>query len=177
MTGAGAMATTTVAATEIGTTTTAASAAPCRPPKNPKLTATPHPQIPGAFTVEGPEYDVRGQFRNVAGGAASGPGGLHAREQAALHQGAHGVERLKMRDWLGELHNYATAFVVEDGGVVSYFAGGYGQMGYHTAQDFLAAACTAVVWTYERSDSNEWETICAEPGPAYWWRTGERYRP
>jgi hypothetical protein len=46
---------------------------------------------------------------------------------------------------------------------------------YHTAEDFLAAACTAVVWAYEVGDSDEWTTICDQPGPGYWWGTGERF--
>ena len=86
-------------------------------PKNPALVATPHPIIPGAFTVEGSDYDLRGQFRTVGAIAAtSGFLARHSPEQAAAHHGAHGVERLKMRDGHGELHNYATAFVVEEGG-------------------------------------------------------------
>ncbi len=147
-------------------------------PKNPTLVATPHPVIPGAFTVEGSDYDLRGQFRTVGtGGATSGSLARHSPEQAAAHQGAHGVERLKMRDGYGELHNYATAFVVDEGGIRSYFGGGYSRGPYHTAEDFLAAACTAVVWAYEVGDSDEWKTICDLPGPGYWWGNGERFHP
>ena len=144
-------------------------------PGAPEPTATPHPLIPGAFTIEAHDYDVRGQFRYVTGSAADAPGARHSARQAALHRGAHGIERLKMRDWNGELHNYATAFVVDDDGPPAYFGGGYSAGPYHTAQDFLAAACTAVVWTYE-SEADAWETICDEPGPGYWWSTGEPYR-
>jgi hypothetical protein len=147
-------------------------------PKNPSLVATPHPIIPGAFTVEGSDYDLRGQFRTVGAIAAtSGFLASHSPEQAAAHQGAHGVERLKMRDGHGELHNYATAFVVEEGGIRSYFGGGYSRGPYHTAEDFLSAACTAVVWAYEVGDSDEWTTICDQPGPGYWWGTGQRFHP
>ena len=75
------------------------------------------------------------------------------------------------------LHNYATAFVVDEGGALSYFGGGYSRGPYHSAEDFLAAACTAVVWAYEDGASDAWETICDQPGPGYWWGTGERFHP
>jgi hypothetical protein len=145
-------------------------------PTNPRLTTIPHRRIPGAFTVEGPEYDVRSQFRTVAGATAAGARG-HSAAAAARHGGAHGIERLKMRDGHGELHNYATAFVVEEDGGRAYFGGGYSKGPYPTADAFLAAACTAVVWAYEEGDSGDWETICDAPDAGYWWETGERFRP
>ena len=48
-------------------------------------------------SVEGPDYDMRGQFRwTVGNNAAASPGPLvrHSPQQAAPHQGAHGVEPL-----------------------------------------------------------------------------------
>jgi hypothetical protein len=135
-----------------------------RLPKDPGATGIPHPRLPGAFTVESPKYDLRGQFRSVAG--------AHSPEQARRHAGAHGIERLKFRDWHGELHNYATAFVVEEGGVRSYYGGGYAGGPYHAADAFLAGACQAVVWAYEEGDDEGWETECDAPGPAFAWTTG-----
>ena len=146
-----------------------------RRPKNPALTAIPNPHLPGAFTVEAADYDVRGQFRTVTGVAVP-RAGEHSIAQAALHKGAHGVERLKMRDFHGQLHNYATAFVVDEGGTRSYYGGGYSTAPYHSADSFLAAACTAVVWAYEEGDSDEWETVCNRPGPALEWATGSPLR-
>jgi len=141
-------------------------------PSNPRVVAISHPLIPGAFTVEAAEYDVRGQFRTVA--AAAGSRG-HTTMQAALHRGKHGIERLKMRDWQGELHNYATAFIVEENGARAYFGGGYSAGPYPSADVFLAAACTAVVWAHE--EDGAWETICDSADAGYWWNTGERFKP
>ena len=141
-------------------------------PANPDAIAIAHPLIRGAYTVEAPIYDLRGQFRSVVTGSS---GGGHTAQQAAQHRGAHGIERLKMRDFHGGLHNYAAAFVVVEDGARSYFGGGYSVAPYHDAQTFLAAACTAVVWTFEEGTSDEWETICDHPGPGYWWLTGRPF--
>jgi hypothetical protein len=146
-------------------------------PKNPNLTVIPHPTIPGAFTVETDVYDVRGQFRRVAADDAKTPVRRHSTAQAARHKGAHGIERLKFLDGNRHLHNYATAFVIEEDGLRTYFGGGYRFSTLHDAESFLAAACDAVVWTYEEGDSEEWETVCDGPDSGYWWGTGERYRP
>jgi hypothetical protein len=141
-------------------------------PTSPDAVVIAHPLIRGAFTVEAPTYDLRGQFRTVVTGTG---GGGHTAQQAAHHRGAHGIERLKMRDYHGGLHNYAAAFVVLENGSRSYFGGGYSVAPYHDAQTFLAAACTAVVWTFEEGTSDEWETICDHPGPGYWWLTGRPF--
>ena len=141
-------------------------------PTSPDAIATAHPLIRGAYTIEAPAYDLHGQFRSIVTG--SGNGG-HTAQQAARHQGAHGIERLKMRDGHGGLHNYAAAFVVTEKGSRSYFGGGYSVAPYHDAQTFLAAACTAVVWTFEEGASDEWESICDHPGPGYWWLTGRPF--
>ena len=143
----------------------------------PGVLAIPNPHLPGAFTVEATDYDVRGQFRTVDG-AALGEPGHHAAAESRRHHGAHGIERLKFRDGFGELHNYATAFVVEEAGVRSYFGGGYSVAPYHSADSFLAAACVDVVWAYEDEGGRDaWETTCDRPGPAYVWSTGARIRP
>jgi hypothetical protein len=134
-----------------------------RRPKDPAATAIPHPRLPGAFTVESPQYDIRGQFRSVVR--------AHSPAQARKHAGAHGIERLKFRDWHGELHNYATAFVIDEGGVRSYYGGGYSSGPYHAADAFLAGACLAVVWAYEQGNDEDWETECDEPGPVFLWGT------
>jgi hypothetical protein len=146
-----------------------------RRPKDPAATAIPNRRIPGAFTVEAPTYDVRGQFRTVAAVASPEPG-QHTAALAARHQGSHGVERLKMRDARGELHNYAAAFVVDDNGVRSYYGGGYAQGPFHGADTFLAGACTAVVWAYEAGDSDEWDQPCDAPGAVLSWLTGAPLR-
>jgi hypothetical protein len=130
----------------------------------------PHPLIRGAYTIEAPVYDPRGQLRSVA----ADPG--HAGRAGALHRGTHGVERLKMRDFRGGLHNYAAAYVVEEGGARSYFGGGYSAGPYHDAPSFLAAACTAAVWTYERDEAEVWDTVCDRPASGYWWATGLPFR-
>jgi hypothetical protein len=145
-------------------------------PRSPGLVAIPNPRLPGAFTVEAADYDVRGQFRSVDG-AALGEPGHHAPAESQRHHGAHGIERLKFRDGFGELHNYATAFVVDEAGVRSYFGGGYSVAPYHSADAFLAAACIDVVWTYEEGGDGAWEATCDRPGPAYVWSTGARIRP
>jgi hypothetical protein len=138
-------------------------------PEDPRATAYAHPIIRGAYTVEAPEYDASRQFRKVV--AASIPAaGVHSAAEAARHRGRRGFERLKFRDVHGELHNYASAFVVEERGQRSYFGGGYATI-YHDAVSFLAGACLAVVWAYDDGD-DDWESICDRPGPAYWWATG-----
>lgn len=145
-------------------------------PKNPSLRSYPHAAIPGAFAVEGDAYDVRGQFRSVLVDASSAAP-KHSATQAARHRGAHGIERLMFRDRIGHLHNYATAFVVDEEGRKSYFGGGYGGRPYHDAESFLAAACSAVVWVYEEGNSDEWANICDGPDSGYVWDTGKRFRP
>jgi hypothetical protein len=145
-------------------------------PKNPNLRIFPHAAIPGSFTVEGDAYDVRGQFRRVVADASSAVRS-HSAAEAARHSGSHAIERLMFRDWTGHLHNYATAFVVEEEGKKTYFGGGYQGETYHDAGAFLAAACIAVVWVYEESNSDEWESICDGPDSGYVWGTGKRYRP
>src|SRR4051812_30065023 len=138
-------------------------------PDDPRAAAYAHPIIRGAYTVEAPEYDAPRQFRKVI--AASTPAaGVHSAAEAARHRGRRGFERLKFRDVHGELHNYASAFVVDEHGRRSYFGGGYATI-YHDAVSFLAGACLAVVWTYDAGD-DDWESICDRPGPAYWWATG-----
>lgn len=145
-------------------------------PKNPNLRTFPHAVIPGSFTVESDAYDVRGQFRWVVADA-SPVMHKHSTVEAARHRGAHGIERLMFRDWTGHLHNYATAFVVEEEGHKTYFGGGYEGRPYHDAESFLAAACIAVVWVYEEGSSDEWENICDGADSGYVWNTGERFRP
>jgi hypothetical protein len=145
-------------------------------PKNPNLRSSPHAAIPGAFTVEGDAYDVRGQFRRVVADA-SPAAHKHSTVEAARHRGSHGIERLMFRDWTGHLHNYATAFVVEEGGDKTYFGGGYEGGTYHDAESFLAAACIAVVWVYEEGSSDEWENLCDGADSGYVWKTGEKFRP
>jgi hypothetical protein len=146
-----------------------------RRPKDPAATAIPNARIPGAFTVESASYDVASQFRTVRGFAAPGPG-QHDLARAERHKGSHGIERLKMRDAHGELHNYAAAFVVEENGVRSYYGGGYDRGPYHAADAFLAGACTALVWTYERGDSDDWDEPCDAPGSLLSWQTGAMLR-
>ncbi len=140
-------------------------------PKDPAATAIPNPRLPGAFTVEAPTYDVRSQFRAVSGVSSPGPG-EHSLTQAARHKGSHGIERLKMRDQHGELHNYAAAFVVDEHGARSYYGGGYEVGPYHGGDAFLAGACTAVVWAYEDGDSDDWDQPCDAPGAVLSWLTG-----
>jgi hypothetical protein len=137
-----------------------------RRPEDPAAIAIPHPRLPGAFTIESPQYDIRGQFRSVVR--------AHSPAQARRHAGTHGIERLKFRDWQGELHNYATAFVIDEGGVRSYYGGGYSAGPYHAADAFLACACQTVVWAYEQGNDEAWETECDEPGPVFAWATGAR---
>jgi hypothetical protein len=73
----------------------------------------------------------------------------------------------------GELHNYATAFAIDEGGVRSYYRGGYSGGPYHAADAFLAGACQAAVWAFEQGDE-AWEIECDEPGPVFAWATGEQ---
>jgi hypothetical protein len=138
-------------------------------PDDPRAVVYAHPIIRGAYTVEAPEYDASRQFRKVVAASMPTAGG-HSAAEAARHRGRRGFERLKFRDVHGELHNYASAFVVEERGQRSYFGGGYATV-YHDAVSFLAGACLAVVWTYDEGD-DDWESICDRPGPAYWWATG-----
>jgi hypothetical protein len=139
------------------------------------VTAISHPRIAGAFTVEAAAYDVHGQFRTIAGSGAPGTR-QHSPAQAERHRGSHGVERLKMLDGNHELHNYATAFIVEEDGARAYFGGGYSRGPYSTAEAFLAAACVAAVWTYEVGASDQWESVCDAPGGGYVWSTGAPFR-
>src|SRR6185295_18585648 len=111
----------------------------------------------------------RGQLRRVAADPA------HAGRAAALHRGGHGVERLKMRDFRGGLHNYAAAFVIEEAGVRSYFGGGYSAGPYHDAASFLGAACTAAVWAHEGDEPDSWDAVCDVPGAGYWWQSGRSF--
>jgi hypothetical protein len=140
-----------------------------RKPDDPRAVAYAHPFIRGAYTVEAPEYDAPKQFRKVVARAAPGAG-EHSAAEAARHHGRRGFERLKFRAGDGDLHNYASAFVVEENGQRSYFGGGYGMI-YHDAVSFLAGACLNVVWTFDEGD-DDWETICDRPGPGYAWATG-----
>jgi hypothetical protein len=140
-------------------------------PRAAGTTALANPKIPGAFTVEAPSYDVGTQFRTVVSVASPGPG-EHSPARAAAHQGKHGIERLKMRDGLGELHNYAAAFVVEEHGVRSYYGGGYAVGPFHAADAFLAGACRAVLWTYEDAETDDWDRPCDAPGAVLSWSTG-----
>jgi len=136
---------------------------------DPRAAAYAHPVIRGAYTIEAAAYEAPRQFRKVVVGPAPGAG-EHSAAEAARHGGRRGFERLKFRDVHGALHNYASAFVVEENGQRSYFGGGYASV-YHDAVTFLAGACTAVVWAFDDGD-DDWESICERPGPAYWWATG-----
>jgi hypothetical protein len=143
-----------------------------RKPADPRAVAYPHPLIRGAYTVESPEYEAPKQFRKVVAAVVPGAG-EHSPAEAARHRGNRGFERLKFRAGDGGLHNYASAFVVDENGQRSYFGGGYGTI-YHDAVSFLAGACGAVVWTWDAGD-DDWESICEKPGPAYWWATGQAF--